>query len=659
MPGTTAATAGTTAPGTAAATAGTTTAFGAFDAFAAMADAMDDVLELDDRTSPSPSTGAARPRPYPGRTAAPAALPRGGRQAGAGDVDADRSQAGADILDAELVDDDLDDDDLDDDAPTDPAMVDEATDDLVLAEAILAHDQALNEAAVIGGLPTLNDDDLLGGLAAFLADEKRGGDLGPTLIDAELDRALDAILTGSGDLGPTLTATAWDDAARRRLDDVGRAHRDDRRAVSGPEPQTGGRAGGQTEEDEVALLQAIADSPFSDSFDEVLRRVAMVLDDDPYPSEPYAVTVDPVDEPAPSPVKQRSEGTPAHGPADDDNRASAPLATAHPAEARPTDPDDEPSAAHVPTHPASAPPARRPRHARSEDTWSAGAVRAQPGLARRGAHLARADTDPSVLTPGALGAQAVLMADRLLAAGLPAADVDRVVGALADGRRFSDLLVDLFSRLPAPPPLPHGPGTVVAVTGHLPHALAAARDVAVDIGADPAQVVLLGARRPSLSPTGGSLAAAPQHQDEPTTLATTETPARPTAGAGSGPDPTAVVDARTDVLVAQVARRRRSVPVVVVVESGFGGAQRTWAAHTLARLRPSAVWGVVEAVAKPEDVAAWATGLGGLDALVVDDLAATVSPAAVLRTGVPVARLDGQPATPERWAAAVGDLVAA
>jgi hypothetical protein len=102
---------------------------------------------------------------------------------------------------------------------------------------------------------------------------------------------------------------------------------------------------------------------------------------------------------------------------------------------------------------------------------------------------------------------------------------------------------------------------------------------------------------------------------------------------------------------------RRSQAAVVVVDASVTGADRSWATHMIAALRPTAVWGVVEATAKTEDIAAWVTDLGGVDALALEHLDATVSPAAVLGLGAPVARIDGQPATAARWVATVVDRI--
>ncbi|HEY7948435.1 MAG TPA: hypothetical protein VID75_12230, partial [Acidimicrobiales bacterium] len=94
---------------------------------------------------------------------------------------------------------------------------------------------------------------------------------------------------------------------------------------------------------------------------------------------------------------------------------------------------------------------------------------------------------------------------------------------------------------------------------------------------------------------------------------------------------------------------RRSQPAVVAVDAPVESTDRAWARHLIASLLPTAVWGVVDATCKAEDVASWAAGLGGLDALALENVPTTVSPGTVLQAGVPVARLDGRAATPESW----------
>jgi hypothetical protein len=76
-----------------------------------------------------------------------------------------------------------------------------------------------------------------------------------------------------------------------------------------------------------------------------------------------------------------------------------------------------------------------------------------------------------------------------------------------------------------------------------------------------------------------------------------------------------------------------------------------WMAQMLAIWSPDAVWAIVEATRKPEDLLPWIDGLSRVDALIVQDTDLSADPAAVLRRmAAPVALLDGVRATPHRWA---------
>jgi hypothetical protein len=367
---------------------------------------------------------------------------------------------------------------------------------------------------------------------------------------------------------------------------------------------------------------------FAGSFDEVLRRVAVALDDDPYPTDATDPDVDLGTDCAidPGDVGARGAdcgvevpllGTP--GPAGRQER---------PSRAGPSDTSSQPGA-------------------------PAATLRPAPG----GTVLVHPVPSPSLVEPTGLSSHVELLADRLLAAGLPARDTARVVDAVAGGRRFADILVDLFCRLPAPPPLPDAPGTVVAVTGPASVARGTAALVAGEVGVDPTTVVVV--RLPSDHRGGPSRPGSDRRATSTLELGVgggrpSTAPAARRVGAVPAP-----LHSAPPALAAVEERRSAGGCQVVLVESPLGGPGRTWAAQVLAQLRPTALVGAVDALVKPEDVAAWVTALGGVDALAVDNLAATVSPAAILRTGVPVAWVDGVVATPERWAAAVGALVAA
>jgi hypothetical protein len=204
---------------------------------------------------------------------------------------------------------------------------------------------------------------------------------------------------------------------------------------------------------------------------------------------------------------------------------------------------------------------------------------------------------------------------------------ERLVAAVAEGLRhgagLEALLLEAFGSLVPAPPVPRRTGSLLVVVGAGVPARRLAAAVAADIGIDPAEV--------------------------------------PFASRHDGAH--AVVTGKLLVRSAEDAAElapgwRRSRPAVVVVDASVTGPERSWASHLIAALRPTAVWGVVEATAKAEDIAAWAEALGGIDALALENLEATVSPASSLGVGIPVARIDGQPATAARWAAAIVDRMA-
>jgi hypothetical protein len=198
----------------------------------------------------------------------------------------------------------------------------------------------------------------------------------------------------------------------------------------------------------------------------------------------------------------------------------------------------------------------------------------------------------------------------LLALGMPAT-------ALAVPAREDEpapvALVRMLERLPAPPPMPRSQGAIVAVVGERDRGL----EVAERLGLDTSEIVVASRRR--------------------------------------GADVRSVDDAEER----RRAWRRRRRATVVVVDTSFGISGDRWAAEMLGAFEPVVAIGHVEASRKPEDVRAWAEGLGGLDALALEGLGETTTPAAVLSVGVPVALLDGDTATPARWAAILTDRMAA
>ncbi len=89
-------------------------------------------------------------------------------------------------------------------------------------------------------------------------------------------------------------------------------------------------------------------------------------------------------------------------------------------------------------------------------------------------------------------------------------------------------------------------------------------------------------------------------------------------------------------------------PGIVVVDHPIG-ADAGWTNAVLDALGATAVWAVVDATRKAEDLARWARALLRVDALVVHNVAATDDISSVIALGRPLALLDAQPATGPAW----------
>ena len=208
--------------------------------------------------------------------------------------------------------------------------------------------------------------------------------------------------------------------------------------------------------------------------------------------------------------------------------------------------------------------------------------------------------------------------------GLPE-DITRAAAAAPApvGADPSAWLLRLLQDMPSAEHLPQTPGAVIVVVGGRDAALRLARQMTNELGLDP----------------DGLLIASPNYRGR----------AIPAHRRLTG------VDTASQ---ARSSWRRRPRPTIVAVEA-VPGRSGEWARRVIDALEPTMVWGAVEATRKPEDLFEWAEELGGFDALGVTDLGGTVSPAAVLQCGIPVGRLEGQPATPLLWAALLAPRLAA
>jgi hypothetical protein len=205
---------------------------------------------------------------------------------------------------------------------------------------------------------------------------------------------------------------------------------------------------------------------------------------------------------------------------------------------------------------------------------------------------------------------------RLGALGVPArllgSDFDRDVERFG---LYAALTRALGLRLPAPPELPTGAGEVLFVVGPGVETLRAARRLAASLCLDPDRVQWA---------TSGDL---------------------------SGLAP---ASSRVTTIDGAMARRQDATQagtVTIVAVDAPMRADAYWMRQMLAIWSPVAVWAVVEATRKPEDVEPWLAAMARVDALIVQDTDLSADPAAVLRrVAAPVALLDGVRATPHRWA---------
>ncbi|WP_116449819.1 hypothetical protein [Blastococcus litoris] len=208
------------------------------------------------------------------------------------------------------------------------------------------------------------------------------------------------------------------------------------------------------------------------------------------------------------------------------------------------------------------------------------------------------------------------VAGRLVQLGLPAELLGSTFRADAvQLGTYAALTRSLALQLPKAPELPRGAGQVVFVVGPGADALRAARSLAASQHLDPDCVQWA---------TRGDLA-------------------------GLAPRSSRITSVES-----AIDRRNESIATGTVTIVAVDAPLRTdayWMAQMVSVWAPVAVWAVVEATRKPEDLEPWLDGLPRVDALIVQDADLSADPAAVLRrVDAPVAVIDGVRATPHRWA---------
>lgn len=174
----------------------------------------------------------------------------------------------------------------------------------------------------------------------------------------------------------------------------------------------------------------------------------------------------------------------------------------------------------------------------------------------------------------------------------------------------------LVARLPEEPALPDASGDIVVLAGPAAAALPAAQVLAARLRIRPGQVLTIG------------------------------TPA----------DDRPVEDSWQAAALAADIRLSADGPSVVVLATD--GGREEWAGELIAALRPEALWAHVDATRKTSDTARQLGELGSPTALFVTGAERTASPASVWDTGLPIALLDGRPASRSAWAVLLLDRLA-
>jgi hypothetical protein len=206
---------------------------------------------------------------------------------------------------------------------------------------------------------------------------------------------------------------------------------------------------------------------------------------------------------------------------------------------------------------------------------------------------------------------------RLLALGLPEFLIGPEFPSEAAVRgTYAALTRTLADRMPPVPDAPSEPGDVLLVVGPGAEALNAAQSLALTLRQDPDRVQWA---------TSGGLAGLAPESSRITTLETAFERHRASENAGT--------------------------VTIVAVDAPLRSNGGTWLSHMIAIWGPDAVWAVVDATRKIEDVAPWLDGLPRLDAVVLQETDCTADPAAVLsHLTAPVALVDGVRASAHRWA---------
>ena len=233
------------------------------------------------------------------------------------------------------------------------------------------------------------------------------------------------------------------------------------------------------------------------------------------------------------------------------------------------------------------------------------------------------------ISPAGLRAGSARVVAALSSVAFPTQLLAAAAGRLPVGFGVEEVL----GTLPAPRPLPHVPGSLIAVVGVDGDASRHARRIASELGLDPMEVAI--AR--TTSGCGGK----GRHSRGARNLEADRPGADDVA-------PDLYVERPEDAAALSPGWRRDRIGIVAVEIAPTPDAAMAGRAM-LRALRPSQTLLVAHATQKAADVAYLAQGLGGADALLLDNLAGTTTPCEVLAAEVPVLTLEGDKADATTW----------
>jgi hypothetical protein len=185
-----------------------------------------------------------------------------------------------------------------------------------------------------------------------------------------------------------------------------------------------------------------------------------------------------------------------------------------------------------------------------------------------------------------------------------------------------EAMEEILAELPPAPSAPRNPGEVLALVGDLTSAVRTAYSVAAQLRIPQTEVWIAG-----LS-------------------------AHPAADLLGSADPARTVTGVRHAARLRAELRTHDLPSIVVIATDSIEAEPAdpWAAEVLQALQPTASWLIVDATVKPEDNRARLARIAPVDALAVHSAQLSTSPATVWDLGLPVALLDGRPASTFAWA---------